>query len=139
MTETVKFLEDLQEAWQSGDLDRVARFYHPEVVLLPPDLGSPIVGRDAVVQSYEDFLQAASLDEFDVIDLTIFSFDTAGNSATCVAHMKFTIIYELGGDRYVETGLEIYTVVKERVDDGENLSIIWRCQTVLDSRLEEKA
>lgn len=134
MDEIRQFLMDLQEAWQSGDLDRLAGFYHPDVVLLPPDLGTPIVGRDAVVESYGDFLQAARLDAFEVTDLTVFEFDTSDSTATGMAHLKFDIIYELGDERYVETGLEIYTVLKE----GENLAIAWRSQTVLDSRLEEK-
>jgi hypothetical protein len=104
------------------------------VVLLPPDLGAPIIGRDAVVASYGDFLQAATLDIFEVTDIAIFEFDTDDQTGTAMAHLKFEIVYELGGDRFVETGMEIYTVLKE----GGNLAIAWRSQTVLDSRLEEK-
>ena len=53
------FLLALNDCWQRGDLEALESFYHPDVVLLPPDLGQPICGREAVVASYLEFLQAA--------------------------------------------------------------------------------
>jgi hypothetical protein len=120
-------------------------------VLLPPDLGEPIRGREAVVESYGEFLRAARLNRFDITGLETFTFEPApeiGRSPlggrgrderpghrTHMAHLEFRIIYELGGERYVDTGLEVYTVVEE----GGRCSIVWRGQTILDSRLAEKS
>ena len=57
-----RFVLALNDCWQAADLSALEGFYHPDVVLLPPDLGQPICGREAVVASYGEFLQAASLD-----------------------------------------------------------------------------
>ena len=130
-----QFLLDLNGCWVSGDLHRLSGFYHPSVVLLPPDLGEPIRGRDAVLASYQDFARSARLLDFDVTDLAIESFPAAGAVATHVAHMRFDVSYELEGDHFVETGLEIYTV-QETV---RGLQVVWRAQLVLDSRIAEKS
>ncbi len=126
------FLTALNECWQQGDLAAIADFYHPDVVLLPPDMGAPIRGREAVVGSYRDFLDAATLKQFEITRLDVFPFDGAG---TLMAHLSFDIAYSLDGDDYVEKGLEVYTLAER---DSE-MKILWRHQAVLDSRLEEKA
>jgi ketosteroid isomerase-like protein len=127
------FLVGLNECWQTGDLASIAAYYHPDVVLLPPDLGEPIIGREAVVASYGEFLQAATLDHFEITDLDIFSFEP--DTATCVAHLTFEVVYALDGDTYVEKGLEVYTLGE---CNGEP-KILWRHQNVLDSRVKAKA
>jgi len=129
------FLRELNECWRTGDLGAIAAFYHPDVVLLPPDLGEPICGRDAVVATYGDFLQAASLQHFEITGIDVFPFDTSSSTATCMAHLAFDVSYRLGDETYVEKGLEVYTLSES---DGE-LKILWRYQSVLDSRIESKA
>lgn len=130
-----QFLIDLNECWQQGDLAAIAGFYHPDVVLLPPDLGMPILGRDAVVGSYRDFLDAATLNHFQITSLEVFPFETNGHPATYAAHLAFDVTYTLGEEVFVEKGLEVYTLSGQ---DGQ-MKILWRHQTVLDSRIESKA
>lgn len=130
-----QFIVNLQECWQAGEVDRIADFYHPGVVLLPPDLGAAIRGRDAVVDSYRQFLSAATLERFDITALEVFDFDIAGGNAPCMVHLGFEIAYELTGERYVDKGLEVYAVA----DDGGRPCIVWRTQHILDSRLAEKS
>lgn len=133
------FLLALNDCWQSSDLTGLPDFYHPDVVLLPPDMGEPICGREAVVGSYREFRQAATLKDFQVSGLEIFDFpfsDANGDTrfASHMAHLTFTVAYELEGDDYVETGMEVYALAEV---EGA-LKIIWRHQSVLDSRLAEK-
>ena len=130
-----KFLTALNECWQAGDLAAIADFYHPDVVLLPPDLGAPIHGRDAVVASYREFLDAATLDLFEITSLDVFPFDTGSGAATLVAHLAFDVAYTLNEETYVEKGLEVYTLGEQ---NGQ-MKVLWRHQAVLDSRLAEKA
>ena len=122
------FLLALNACWQTGDLAALAEYYHPDVVLLPPDMGEPIRGRTAVIQSYQDFLEATTLEHFEVTGLEVFSFPT-----THMAHLTFSVSYTLDGDTYVETGIEAYTLGEF---DGR-LKILWRHQSVLDSRLAD--
>ncbi len=140
MTDTIteqarEFVINLNECWQRGDLEALSAYYHPDVVLLPPDMGEPICGREAVVASYLEFLQAATLDNFEVLKLDIFPFDAAGDTHTVVAHLTFAVTYTLEGETYVEQGFEAYTL-----GEGEGgLQILWRHQSVLDSRVEAKS
>ena len=129
------FVTALNEAWQLGNTEALIACYHPDVVLLPPDLGPPIVGRDAVVASYREFLEAATLDRFETTSLDVFSFPATG-TATHVAHLTFEVAYTLAGERYLEKGLEVYVIAE---DAAGALRIIWRQQSVLDSRLAEKS
>ena len=132
MTQKVQqFLLDLHRTWPEDDPEALARFYHPDAVLLPPDLGTPIVGRDAIVLSYQDFLQAATLHDFNVTELDVHSFVTTKDASTSshVAHLYFDILYSLGDVRFSEQGLEAYTIIEA----GDALQIIWRNQMVLDS------
>jgi ketosteroid isomerase-like protein len=128
MSPVRQFLLDLHDCWPRGDLQQLARFYHPDVVLLPPDLGPPICGRDAVVASYREFLDASTLETFTVESLEIFPFE-AQDGGVYMAHLTFDITYELGGRRYAEKGLEVYTV---REQAGE-LQVLWRNQMVLEA------
>ena len=130
-----EFVLALNRCWQEGDLKALEQFYHPDVVLLPPDLGEPICGREAVVASYLEFLQAATLEHFEVLDLQVFPFSLSDGSSTCMAHLTFTVTYTLDGEAYVEKGLEAYTLG----EDADGMKILWRHQSVLDSRVEAKA
>ncbi|MFV2089668.1 MAG: nuclear transport factor 2 family protein [Pseudomonadales bacterium] len=134
MTEQVRqLLVDLHSTWPKGDMEALVRFYHQDVVMLPPDLGRPIIGRDAVVLSYQEFLQSAQLHDFTVTSIDVYSFanslapGTAAN--THVAHLYFDILYSLDGERFSEQGLEVYTII----EDQQRTEIVWRSQMVLDS------
>ena len=72
------FLLALNNCWQTGDLAALAEYYHPDVVLLPPDMGEPIRGRQAVIESYQDFLEAATLEHFDAYE-DFLGYDAAGS------------------------------------------------------------
>ena len=130
-----EFVLALNACWQKGDLEAVAEFYHPDVVLLPPDLGPPICGRDAVVASYLEFLQAARLEHFEVLELDVFPFDAPTGGRTFMAHLTFAVTYTLDSETYVEKGLEAYTLA----ENEDDLQILWRHQSVLDSRVKSKA
>ncbi|MCZ6640467.1 MAG: nuclear transport factor 2 family protein [Gammaproteobacteria bacterium] len=120
-----RFVRELNDTWQQGKLDELTRFYHPDVVLLPPDSGEPIHGRNAVIGSYGDFASAATLHDFIVSSLEVFEFAT-----TAVVHMRFVVEFSLQDQRLREGGLEIYVL---NIVDGEP-SIVWRSQQILESR-----
>ena len=71
-----QFVRELNDTWQQGKLDELNRFYHPDVVLLPPDAGKPIHGRNTVIDTYHDFASAATLHEFAISSLEVFEFAT---------------------------------------------------------------
>lgn len=117
---------NLNEAWRSGRFDALGDFYHPDVVLLPPDAGAPILGREAVVASYREFAEAAELYGFEVTALDIFPFDSVS-----ACHMRFDIDYRVDRGRFHESGLEVY-LVEHPTGSRTQPVIIWRSQAVLD-------
>ena len=126
MSQTVeRFVRELNNTWQQGKLDELTRFYHPDVVLLPPDAGEPIQGRSAVIDTYHDFASTATLHEFVISSLEVFDFAT-----TAVVHMGFVVEFSLQEQRLREAGLEVYVL---NIDDAEP-EIVWRSQNILESR-----
>jgi len=121
------FIDDLNRTWQAGRYDDLKAFYHPDVVLLPPDAGEAIRGREAVVASYVDFGAAAELESFEAMDLAVFDFET-----TSSVHMPFVMRYRHEGRRFEDRGVELYTVQT----GGLRPQIVWRCQWLLQSRSE---
>lgn len=119
---TIKHISDLNEAWQSQQFQSIGQFYHPDIVLLPPDAGPPIKGRSAVVASYGDFASAELVD-FTVEGFDVFQFDDTG-----VCHMRFQMEYTLDGSRYRERGLEVYVVANVPTAP----QIIWRSQSLTE-------
>ena len=120
-----QFVHNLNTTWQQGNVDELTRFYHAEVVLLPPDAGEPIVGRRAVIDSYREFSTAATLHEFTINSLDVFDFKT-----TAVVHMRFVVEFSLGEQRLREGGLEVYLLDLINTEPV----IVWRSQNILDSR-----
>ncbi len=123
--EIERFVRELNDTWQQGKLDELNRFYHPDVVLLPPDAGKPIHGRSTVIDTYHDFASAATLHEFAISSLEVFEFAT-----TAVVHMRFVVEFSLEKQHLREAGLEVYVL---NIADGKP-AIVWRSQQILESR-----
>lgn len=115
----------LNQAWQAGDMATVSTTYHPDAVLLPPDLGPVIRGRDAIVETYAEFNNAANLRHFEVTDTQIFDFESSH-----AVHLKFTLAYEFEGTILEDEGLDIYLTSPY----AGRLTVVWRQQVVLASR-----
>ena len=113
-----QFLHQLNEAWLTQDYEALNVKYDPDVVLLPPDAGEPIEGREAVCSAYEDFHSACIVDRFEATRISSWSF-TSGQTQkkedglVTKAHMRFEIDYQLrsNSQTFCEQGLEVYTLV----------------------------
>lgn len=125
----IHLIEGLNAAWQRQDWHAVGACYHPDAVLLPPDAGAPIVGRSAVLASYQEFA-AAQLLEFTATDFEVFEFGDHG-----VCHMRFSVEYRLGETQHKERGLEVYMVAQV----PEVPQIIWRSQSVVEIQALDSA
>ena len=118
----INHVNELNQAWQDRQFQAIAHLYHPSAVLLPPDAGAAIVGRDAVLASYDDFAAA------ELVEFAIEGFDTFEFGDTGVCHMRFEIEYVLDGSRHHERGLEIYVIA----DVTSKPQIIWRSQSLTE-------
>ncbi len=125
MSDIQQTIRDLNAAWQRGDLDTVRTLYHPQAILLPPDAGEPLDGRDLIVESYREFLDYAELVAFEITAMNSRDF-----GATGVCHMRFVTEYRYQRQHMKDSGLDVY--VLQRADD-DGYRVVWRSQTLLTS------
>jgi ketosteroid isomerase-like protein len=92
----------LNAAWPAGRTDELVDVLDPDVVVVPPLPAPRVVGRDAVIRSYRDFLSQAVLHRFhpEEPDIDVFG-------STAVACCSYTIDYEMEGRRWVGSGREV--------------------------------
>ncbi len=147
--EIAQFLENLNAAWLTRDYAALERFYHTNVVLLPPDAGAPLVGRDAVIATYRDFHSVCTVERFSVTEVSSWRFDADNQAlatsalATTIVHMRFEIDYRFttsdaasdptaksaAAPVQAEQGMDVYTLQHSTTD--ESLVIVWRAQFTL--------
>lgn len=124
--EVLAVVRRLNAAWPAGRLEELAGLFDPAVVLVHLDPGAGrLTGRDAVVDSYRQFLDQAELHRFemDAVDADVFG-------TTAVASCTYTVDYGLEGGRWVESGREL--LVLRSGDPGWR--IVWRAVVTGEAR-----
>jgi hypothetical protein len=101
-------VRDINEAWLERRPGELARFLDEEIVIAPPGFQGLVQGRQAAVDSYEQFVAAARVHaaDFDEPDVQAWG-DTA--VATC----RFTLDYAMGGARGHSGGLGTEMVAQQ--------------------------
>jgi ketosteroid isomerase-like protein len=110
-------LTAVNRAWCAGRIEELRSFFHPDAVIVGPDLTPVGRGRDACVESYAEFLAAATVHEFDETQVRV---DDYGNAA--VVSYDYRIRYELKDMTYDERGREVILLVRQ----DETWQVAWR-------------
>jgi len=110
-------VQSLNAAWREGRFDELRSYFHPDAVIVAPGLEARISGRDAVVESYRNFVATASIEAFELAEPVV---DAWGDTAVVTA--KFTITYSMDGKRFHEQGHDL--LVFQR--NGGEWLIVWR-------------
>jgi ketosteroid isomerase-like protein len=102
MAEEEQFVEAAmanENAFQSGDVDRIIEFYAEDAVSMPP--GFPVsAGKEAIEADLRFFF-----DEFDLErEFTLVDYEVTGEYATRSGEWTQTLTPKAGGDPVVETG-----------------------------------
>lgn len=87
------------------------------MVTVFPGLAGRAEGRDACVQSYEDFRRQATLHDFQESEMSI---DLFGNVS--IATYRYEIAYEMKGQSFHDKGGDLFVFVRE---SGRWLAV-WR-------------
>ncbi|MFK7912522.1 MAG: nuclear transport factor 2 family protein [Pseudomonadales bacterium] len=116
-------VQALQVAWQQEDWDAVSALFHPDAMLLPPDMGPIIHSRGDIVASYQEFMAQAQMHAFAMTDCQVQPF-----AQSCMVQCAFDIEFSLGSQRESDRLQEIY-LLEQR--DRSALQIVWR-QQLLD-------
>ncbi len=107
-------IEAANAAWFDGRPREVASLFAADAVFVAPDLETVVSGRDAIVQSYVDYVEHVPTHAFDVHATNI---QVVGETA--VATYTFTVRYTLEGTPHIEDGVETMVFANR---DGD-----WRC------------
>lgn len=120
-----RFVRDLNEAWLAGRIEDLYPFFHERVIVVPPGSAEGLVGRNAMVASYRQFAEQATIRRFEELGLGVDVFDK-----TAIATVRFAIVYELGGQVFDEFGTDLLVMVH----GDQGWQIVWRTQlNVTDS------
>jgi len=76
--------------------------------MVHPDFTQRTQGRDACVTSYEDFCEQANILDLKLNNPLIDVFDN-----TAIATYSYEITYEMGGERFNDTGRDVFVFVRE--------------------------
>jgi ketosteroid isomerase-like protein len=107
----------INEHWRGKQYDRLGALLAAEAVIAPPGFGRRIRGRDAYVQSYRDYDEAATTVAFSAGDPEV---DIIGDVAVAVC--PFRVVYEISGTTHREHGHDILVLSRLR---GE-WKVVWR-------------
>ncbi|MFN7972392.1 MAG: nuclear transport factor 2 family protein [Acidobacteriota bacterium] len=104
--DVARTIRDLNACWLDGRVDELHRYFHPDVVMAPPPPARRRVGRDAMIQSFRDYLAAARTHAFEETGIDV---DVFGGVA--VATLHFRVRYELDGTVHDERGVDVSVLV----------------------------
>ncbi len=108
-----KFLEAVwahENAFQAGDVDRLAELYAEDAVSMPPGFPAS-VGREAIKGDLQFFFDEFVLDR----QFTLANYEIAGDYATRRGEWTQTLTPKAGGDPVIETGR--CTLGFKKIDD----------------------
>jgi hypothetical protein len=115
--EILKFLRKVETAWLGGRFDELRSCFREDAVLLGADLEQRLEGRDAIVDSYAQFLREARVLAFDSEAPIV---DVIGDAAVTVT--PWAVRYEREGTIYDETGGDLLVLAR----DEEGWKVAWR-------------
>ncbi len=98
----------INHAWSKGQVGDLRNYLREDMVIVTPGLQDRIVGREACVNSFQEFRNQATIHSYHESDAAV---DVFGNMA--VATYRWEIVYDMDGQSYQETGGDLFVFVRE--------------------------
>lgn len=121
-------VQRINELWLSKRYDEIGELLSEHAMIAAPGFEGRIRGREAYIQSYREYDQAATTREFSPGEPEI---DVMGNVAVAVC--PFFVVYELEGKTYRERGRDMLVLSQS---EGE-WRVVWR--TVQTESTEQRS
>lgn len=115
--EIQRVIQQINELWLSKRYNDIGKLISEDAVIAPPGFAERVRGREAYIQSYRDYDQAATTHEFSPGEPQI---DMVGDVA--IAIFPFFVVYELEGKTYHEKGRDLLVLSRMAGD----WRVIWR-------------
>ena len=101
-------LQAINHAWTTGDFTGFDELFREDVAMAMPGFGDRVAGRAALTDSYRQFAAACTLLAYSEGEPMVELFDDAA-----IATYPFTISYEMEGNRYDESGRDLFLLLKQ--------------------------
>lgn len=112
-----RVIRRINELWLDKRYDDMEALISEHAVIAPPGYEGRVRGREAYIQSYRDYDQAATKHEFTPGEPQI---DIMGDVA--VAIYPFRVVYELEGKTYLEAGRDVLVLART----AGKWQVVWR-------------
>jgi uncharacterized protein (TIGR02246 family) len=119
-----ELVERMNDAWVTGHPEQLGSFFREDIVIVSPGFSDRMEGRDAAVRSYAEFCSQAVVNEFTIGETGI---DVFGDTA--VATYGYQISYEMGGERFTDSGSDLFVFVRE----NNQWQAAWRTMIIAQS------
>jgi uncharacterized protein (TIGR02246 family) len=115
--EIARVLRAINAAWTGGDAEAMRQYLDERIVMAQPGFEERLVGRQACIESYEDFARQARVHSYVESQTTV---DVMGDTA--VASYRFAIDYAMGDKQHHEAGHDLFVFARS---DGR-WRAVWR-------------
>lgn len=112
-------IERLNDCWLNDKLENMDMFFHKQVVMLQPGTNKKMIGREAMIESYREFVESSKVSDFRTKDMAIDIFED-----TAIVFYTFGIKYRVETTNYDEIGSEILVLNRH----NDRWVIVWRTQ-----------
>ena len=107
MNEILRTLSKLNSAWREKRFEELPAFFDPAIVMKGPGLKELVRGREALVQSYADFMAQSRIIDYAETD---HSAHTWGDTAAVT--YNWTMTYEQKGETKRESGQDMFVFAR---------------------------
>jgi hypothetical protein len=118
-TEVSIALRRLSESWRNRRYDELRDCFHDSAVMVPPGLSGRVVGGDAVVESYREFMDRSTLDSYSESAATIEVIEN-----TAIAHYRWEMVWTSGGKQDRASGNDLF--IFSRQPRSDRWKAVWR-------------
>lgn len=112
-------VERLNDCWLNDKLENMDMFFHKQVVMLQPGTNKKMIGREAMIESYREFVDSSEVSDFRTKNMAIDVFED-----TAIVFYTFDIKYRVETTNYDESGSEILVLNRH----NDRWVIVWRTQ-----------
>jgi ketosteroid isomerase-like protein len=112
-----RLLTEINAAWVGGQPERLAAYFHEDMVIVSPRFQERVEGREACVASFGEFAHSARIHHYHATEP-----DVHVVGGTAVATCRFAITYAIDTTDFQESGWDVWVFART----GETWQAVWR-------------
>ncbi|MDR7545230.1 MAG: nuclear transport factor 2 family protein [Armatimonadota bacterium] len=102
-----RLVEEINAAWVGGRPERLAAYFHEDMVIISPRFQDRVEGRDTCVASYGEFVAGTRIHHYHATDPDV---HVVGDAA--VATYRYAITYSIDTTDFQEVGWDVWVFVR---------------------------